>query len=72
MSNNIETTPTRIRFNASDYVKQKENKDDLMNMIRKAEALKVVEAITKSSEHVSILTSFYNYLFDSTYGPLRG
>ena len=72
MSNNIETTPTRIRFNASDYVKQKENKDDLMDTIKKAEALNIVKAFTKTPKHVSILTSFYNYLFDSTYGLLRG
>ena len=71
MSDNIQT-PTRICFNASDYVKQKENKDDLMDTIKKAEALNIVKAFTKTPKHVSILTSFYNYLFDSTYGLLRG
>ena len=63
MSVNNNTTK-KIRFCASHYVKDKNNKDDLMDIIKKAEALNIVEAVSKTPESVSSLTSFFDYLFD--------
>ena len=53
-----------MRFSASHYVKDKNNKDDLMDIVKKAEALNIVEAVSKTPESVSSLTSFFDYLFD--------
>ena len=63
MSVNNNTTK-KMRFSASHYVKDKNNKDNLMEIIKKAEALNIVEAVSKTPESVSSLTSFYDYLFD--------
>ena len=72
MSKNNPLYP-RGRFNIKQYATERDNFQDILNMVEKAVELKLSEAVsTRNPKDTGLWKKFYYYLFDNITGLLRG